>query len=125
MSVQQIHHFSITAPAEVIDEVVTFYGELLGLTPGFRPDFGINGHWLYAGDHPMLHLIEDSNRNNNMAGYFDHIALRCDGLEETIEKLESMGLDYSQFETTELGQLQIFVTDPAGTSIELNFLLKD
>ncbi|MGI9286806.1 MAG: VOC family protein [Pseudomonadales bacterium] len=125
MSVQHIHHYSITAPAKILDKVVTFYDELLSLKPGDRPDFGINGYWLYAGNHPIVHLVEDDNRENNKAGYFDHIALRCDGLQETIEKLESMGLEYGQLEITAVGQTQIFVTDPAGTSVELNFLLNE
>jgi extradiol dioxygenase family protein len=122
MAVQAIHHFAINAPAQVLDDVVTFYGQLLGLTPGYRPDFGFNGHWLYVGDHPILHLLEDANREPGGTAYFDHIALRCEGLVETIEKLEAMGVEYHQFAIEELGQTQLFIRDPAGTAVELNFL---
>ena len=55
-----IHHVGITAPAEVLEEVVSFYDTVLGLKPGYRPEFGgIGGYWLYSGDHPMIHLLED------------------------------------------------------------------
>ena len=49
MSTQQIqlHHYSVTAPADVIAEVVDFYGKLLGVKPGHRPDFGVTGECLY------------------------------------------------------------------------------
>ena len=121
MAVQQIHHYAINAPAAVLNDIIAFYDEALGLKPGFRPDFGFNGYWLYAGDHPVLHLLEDNNRQSGGTGYFDHIALRCDGLEETIARLEAMGVEYHQLDIADVGQTQLFIKDPAGTAVELNF----
>ena len=120
----RLHHIGITAPAVVLEEVKGFCALLLGLQPGFRPEFGgIRGAWLYAGDEPIIHLLEDPNRGGDKAGYFDHVALRCDNFDEIETTLKENNIPYAQLETQEVNQVQLFLTDPSGTSVELNFMM--
>jgi catechol 2,3-dioxygenase-like lactoylglutathione lyase family enzyme len=120
MAIASIHHISITAPQQLIDEVAQFYTVVLGLTEGYRPDFGVPGNWLYQDDHPLVHLLALDNEPGSN-GHFDHIAFLCTDLTAMIEKLQSHDVEYSVFKMPELNQTQLFITDPAGIKVELNF----
>lgn len=120
MAIASIHHINITAPQDVIDEVIHFYVDILGLSEGYRPDFGIPGNWLYQGDHPMVHLLVSDNETGEN-GFFDHFAFRCTDLASMTDKLKANDIPFGVFEMDELKQTQLFLTDPAGIKVELNF----
>ena len=52
----QLDHINIRAPRDLIEQVKDFYGELLGMVEGPRPDFDSEGYWLYAGEKALIHL---------------------------------------------------------------------
>jgi catechol 2,3-dioxygenase-like lactoylglutathione lyase family enzyme len=124
MGVRGLNHFNITAPAELLERVRDFYVEVLGLSVGERPGFRRGGFWLYAGAEPLVHLTacdEDDERAGGSRGPFDHVAFSCEGLREFVGRLERSGVAYELDEVASLGQVQLFLRDPAGVGVELNF----
>ena len=127
METTGLHHFNITAPAELLGPVRDFYVEVLGLNVGERPDFTREGFWLYSRNEPLVHLTacdETDARANEKTGpiFFDHIAFSCQGLAGFIARLKQSKVAYEVVEITSLGQTQVFVRDPAGVGVELNFV---
>lgn len=124
MGVRGLNHFNITASADLIERVRDFYVEVLGLTLGERPGFMREGFWLYAGAEPIVHLticgVEDA-RTPHARSTFDHVAFSCEGLREFVARLERSGVAYEFDEVASLGQVQLFMRDPAGVGLELNF----
>lgn len=118
-----LDHVNIRVPADLLGTVRAFYVEVVGLTDGFRPPFGSAGHWLYAGEHAVIHLsvLRDDNGQRQAGGSVDHLAFRCSGLDAACRDLDRRGIAYRRAEVPLTGQVQLFVRDPAGNGVELNF----
>ena len=118
-----------------------FYCDLLGLKVGPRPPFPFPGLWLYAGDtavwaNAAVHIIGiDRNDPAGLKAYLgdrdeaalhgsgcvDHVAFFATGLRETLAKLRDRGLDGRERAVPLLNLHQVFVDDPNGVVVELNF----
>ena len=127
MNVTGLNHFNITAPFELLEKVRDFYVGVLGFAVGDRPGFRRKGFWLYAGHEPIVHLTasdaDDARTNGeSVQCFFDHIAFSCKGLKGLIERLKHLDVPYEVVEIPELGQIQVFVRDPASVGVELNFI---
>ena len=122
MAIQGLDHFNIIAPKELMEEVRDFYVDVIGLQEGYRPDFGFPGYWLYAGERPILHLM-DRNSTGRMSGtgHLDHIALTCTDIGEFEGRLGRLGVDYRKSEHPGFQLTQLFLHDPVGLGVELNF----
>ena len=117
-----IDHINIAAPAPLLDELRTFYCRVFDLEEGFRPDFGDRGHWLYSGERALVHLSESSRHAPASGqGCLDHIAFQSDGLVGFRSRLDELGIDYSSYFIADIGMTQLFVRDPAGIRVEINF----
>lgn len=126
MPVEGLHHFNYRGSAAQIRAIREFYCDVLGLVDGPRPQFGIPGHWLYAGDSAILHLVEvpageSSKAKAEQPSALDHVALRCTDLEGMLARLRAHGVQYSSMKVPGTGAVQLFCTDPAGMGVELNF----
>ncbi|MGD8580053.1 MAG: diguanylate cyclase [Lysobacterales bacterium] len=118
----QLDHINITAPGHLLDELRDFYRDVLGLTEGYRPTFSRPGYWLYADDRPVVHLIESgTGKIQDGLAALDHVAFRSRGLEAMKSRLEAFGVGYQEFVVSDIRLTQLFVTDPAGTRVEINF----
>lgn len=133
-----LNHFSIRTTD--LEACRGFYAEVLGLTVGPRPDFPFPGHWMYRGDHAdvanaVVHIIGiDANDPTGLnqylgdrevgvtgSGSVDHIAFFADGLAEMLAHLRQRGVAFRERTVPSIGLHQLFLDDPAGIVIELNY----
>ena len=126
MTVQALEH--ITIRCADLRRTRDFYVELMGLTEGERPAFPFRGYWLYLGDVPIVHLVDaresatrDGPHREGDTAALDHIAFRGRDLEATRATLRSHGLSFRENAVPGARIHQIFVPDPDGILIELNF----
>jgi len=107
---------------ELLEKVKEFYCQVFDLKEGFRPDFSNRGYWLYADDKPIVHLSEsDLHKPMAKQGYLDHVAFQASGLNEVISRLESLNHKYRMDYIPDIHLTQIFLNDPAGSRLEINF----
>lgn len=123
--VRGLAHANIRAPEAMIERLRRFYIDVVGLCEGPRPAFrsGSRGHWLYAGETDVLHLTVagPGDAVPTRTGHLNHLAFACTDLDVTRARLDASGLAYEVDGVDELGQVQLFLTDPSGLDIELNF----
>jgi len=132
MPLLRIEHYLVLS--DDIDHTRDFYRDVLGLREGFRPDLGFPGYWLYAGDVPCIHIAEwrsyavwtkevgiPISKRAASTGSLDHIAFNASDFDEVRARLVRHGLTVSENLLDEIGLRQIFIHDPNGVPIELNF----
>jgi catechol 2,3-dioxygenase-like lactoylglutathione lyase family enzyme len=134
-----LNHFSIRTPDLAASR--DFYERVLGLSVGPRPDFPFPGLWMYRGPHEdvanaVVHIIgidpDDpdglkkylGNRDASTlagSGAVDHIAFFADGLSGMLAHLHRLGIVARERTVPSIGLHQLFLDDPTGIVIELNF----
>lgn len=126
MPLQGLHHYTIR-PVD-LEATKDFYVDLLGLEVGYRPPLTFPGYWLYTGGEPTVHLIGPREadkalpvREAGVTGLLDHIAFSCSGLSDMRAKLAERAIQYEQRIVPRDGQVQLFLKDPNGVNVELNY----
>lgn len=104
-----------------LDTSVRFYEDVLGLKAGWRPSFDVPGAWLYVDEQPVIHIVLREAINEGPTGAIHHVALKATGLDGMTERLERSGIAYAKTVVPDLGVTQLFVDDPNGVKLELNF----
>lgn len=119
MSVDLLEH--VTIRCSDLETSRRFYAEVIGLRDGDRPPFSFPGAWLYAGDTPIIHLVGGRPAETRETGPFDHVALRVNDLDGMRSRFKEMGVEYSEQTVPGRPLHQIFLHDPDGVMLELNF----
>ena len=129
MTVEALDHVNI-ATAD-LDRSEAFYRKLLDLESRAVPPplTHATARWMCdAAGKAVLHLNSiDSHRHFDRdmtpgpTGALHHVALRCKGHDETLARIKRMELDYRLNDVAAIGLRQIFVHDPDGVLLELNF----
>lgn len=113
----------VTIRTADLDGARRFYEDVLGLEAGERPPFSFPGLWLYAGDGtPVVHLVGTGAPGSGTGtGALDHVAFTARDLGATRRRLAGKGVSFTERTVPLLGMIQVFVNDPHGIRIELNF----
>jgi len=118
-----INHIQLVAEKELLIRLKDFYCDVVGLTEGFRPAFERFGFWLYIGDKDVVHLITPKvhDERSSEKSSFDHIAFKASNYQEVLKKLQSLHILFEEKPIPGMAAHQIFLVDPAGNRVELNF----
>ena len=120
MAIRGIDHINIGTHR--LAETTAFFVGVLGLTEGWRPDFGVGGAWLYAGDRAVVHLVELAEaKQPSSEAALDHFAFAIDDYDDVVRRLEAAGLRYQPMDVPNTPIRQIFIRDLNGVNIELNY----
>lgn len=119
MPVSGMNHFTVLT--DDVPRTVEFYTRMVGLADGWRPDLGFPGAWMYAGDAAVLHVIGGRKREELKPGVIDHMAFTAKGLAQTLEHLKAHDVEHICRQQNGSGIWQIFMFDPNGARVELDF----
>ncbi len=126
MPVEMLEHYTIRCAS--LERTRDFYRDVLGLTCGERPNFPFKGYWMYLGGVPIVHLVDaaesevrDGPHTGADTAALDHIAFRGRDIEATRATLRAHDLKFRETGVPGGRLQQIFVPDPDGILIELNF----
>ena len=123
MALSGLDHISVRTTD--VEATQAFYEKVLGLQAGPRPNFSFPGAWLYRGEQAVVHVIgvDAHGRGEGAAGAggFDHIAFAATDLDGMRKHFEASGVAFDERGVPGMRLHQIFLTDPNGLRIELNF----
>ncbi|WP_245448464.1 MULTISPECIES: VOC family protein [Bradyrhizobium] len=122
VSVGVLDHFNIRT--RNLGETVRFYEDVLGLEKGPRPNFAFPGAWMYSEGKAVVHLVDISATAEPQkpdSGVVHHVAFVSRGFDGMKQRLASKGMTFDSRQVPGGELWQIFVNDPNGVMIELNY----
>jgi len=146
MEIKRVDHYSIRTPD--LEASRRFYTDVIGLKEGPRPPFNFPGYWMYSGEPPadlhnsarnygFVHLMgfdpdnpqslndyvgeREAATPQSGTGALDHVAFAATGREAMIERCRRHKVEFFERAVPLLGLHQMFIKDPNGVMIELNY----
>ena len=145
MDIKRVDHYSIRT--HDLEGSRRFYTEVIGLREGPRPPFDFPGYWLYSGEPPadlqkgpanygLVHLMgwddkhpgsldayvgERKVSEDGGTGALDHVAFAATGHAAMLERCKQLKVKFHERDVPLLGLRQVFIQDPDGVTIELNY----
>jgi catechol 2,3-dioxygenase-like lactoylglutathione lyase family enzyme len=138
MPISHIEHFLVAS--DDIDATRDWYARVLGMKSGPHPDYGFPLHLMNADDFDSVvtgpsakqageiqkkYLGRTSQDAGSGTGAVDHIAFRATGLREMLEHLKRERVAFSQRRANGQALFQLFLYDPNGIKIELNYAAQE
>lgn len=119
--ISDLDHINIAT--DRLTETRDFWRDVLGLTERWRPAFPFDGHWLYSGDKPVVHLMARATAGvGSDQATLNHVAFAIADLEAAKARLTALGVPFREIGVPDAPIRQLFLQDPNGIAIELNYL---
>lgn len=122
MDIVGINHINIVVTSAQLPDVVTFYEQIIGLRQGVRAVSKRNGAWLYCHETAIIHLsVVETAPYAGADTHFNHVALTCRDVADWVNHLNQHQIRYDIDYRPSPEMTQLFLYDPVGIRIELNF----
>jgi catechol 2,3-dioxygenase-like lactoylglutathione lyase family enzyme len=132
LPIADLNHYLLRA--NDLDATKAFYIDVLGFTVMPRPDLPFPGYWLGIGDKTLVHIAQHgveradvyylgtpADAATDHSGVIDHIAFVATDPQGMAAHFDRLGVRYRRRYLPDSALYQLFVTDPNGLIIELNF----
>ena len=132
MPLTDLNHYLVRA--NNLEKTKNFYCEALSLSEMPRPTFPFPGYWLGREGKIWVHMAPHGIPNSDIyyrgtpkhaaldnSGVIDHIAFGAQDPEEFRTRFTGMQCDWWARALPEFDLFQMFVRDPDGLTLELNF----
>lgn len=132
MPITSINHFFIRA--DDLQKTRDFFVEVLGMHEQPRPDFPFPGYWLGSNGGIQVHIGPSRIPNretyylgtpadavDGQSGVIDHVAFLAEDPEGFVHHLQALAVPFRPRYFPEFKLYQLFLRDPNGVMIELNF----
>ena len=104
-----------------LEAMIAWYGDILDMHPGPRPDFKFPGAWLYAAGNPYIHFVGVKAEPKSLEPKIEHFAFEAEGMAGFLAKLTERGISHSVDPVPGFPLVQVNLRDPDGNHIHVDF----